>query len=160
MLLYLKINASYGDFSQDLQKRDDIIIDTNNYLDSEMAQVYNKADCYVLPTQGEAFDMSILEAMTCGLPVITNTWGGQMDYIQKICSDCDKVGLIASQPATHRYNPWDCGIWMKPTLNSLRKEMRDFFKNPRKKTKYKGIDNWTWAKSGEKALSYLKELRD
>jgi glycosyltransferase involved in cell wall biosynthesis len=43
-----------------------------------MAALYQAADAYVSPYQAEGFNMPVLEAMACGLPVIC-TKGGPTD---------------------------------------------------------------------------------
>jgi hypothetical protein len=44
----------------------------------ELAELYRSADVFVHPYRGEGFNMPVLEAMACGLPVIT-TAGGPTD---------------------------------------------------------------------------------
>jgi glycosyltransferase involved in cell wall biosynthesis len=45
------------------------------------AGVYTGAHCYVHPLRAEGFGITILEAMACGLPVITTPWSGPADFI-------------------------------------------------------------------------------
>ncbi len=45
---------------------------------AEMAQLYQAADAYLSPYHGEAFNLPVLEAVACGLPVIC-TKGGPTD---------------------------------------------------------------------------------
>jgi glycosyltransferase involved in cell wall biosynthesis len=49
---------------------------------SEPLQHYQKASCLVLPTLTECFSRVILEAMACGLPVITTHNSGGTDIIK------------------------------------------------------------------------------
>lgn len=155
--LYLKINTTYG--LGNLPRRSDIIIDVDAYTDKQMVDIYNRGDCYVLPTQGEAFDMSILEATACGLPIITNWNGGQVDYLDDLVNcDDSRVYYLDSEEAIPRFSPWDCGKWYKPTKESLKSAMRDMFEWRDKNKKYKGIENWTWEKAAQKAIKYIKEL--
>jgi len=46
----------------------------------EIINYFQQADIFVLPSLGESFSASILEAMAVGLPVITTADGGVMDY--------------------------------------------------------------------------------
>jgi glycosyltransferase involved in cell wall biosynthesis len=45
-----------------------------------MAQLYQAAHCFVLPTRGEGFGLPFLEAMATGLPVIATDFGGHQDF--------------------------------------------------------------------------------
>lgn len=48
---------------------------------SDMAQLYQLADCYVAPYGGEGFNMPVLEAAACGLPVICSAGGSTDDFV-------------------------------------------------------------------------------
>ena len=42
----------------------------------EALHLYRQADIYCLPSHGEPFGMTVLEAMSCGMPVVTTDSGG------------------------------------------------------------------------------------
>lgn len=46
-----------------------------------MPEIYAIADVLVAPTRGEAFGNVIMEALACGLPVITTSEGGQAELV-------------------------------------------------------------------------------
>lgn len=46
-----------------------------------IATLYQESDAFVLPTFGEGFALVILEALSCGLPVITTQYSGGNDAI-------------------------------------------------------------------------------
>lgn len=48
-----------------------------------LAEYYQKADVFVFPTLGEGFGMVVLEAMSCGLPVIISDVAGGNDTISE-----------------------------------------------------------------------------
>lgn len=49
--------------------------------DKEVAVEYQKADVFISPTQYESFGLSIAEALSCGLPVITTNTTAPPEYI-------------------------------------------------------------------------------
>ncbi|QIZ71962.1 glycosyltransferase family 4 protein [Oxynema aestuarii] len=64
---------------------------------AQMAQLYQAADAYVSPYLAEGFNLPVLEAIACGLPVICTDGGPTDDFIR------DEFALrIASQLK----NPW------------------------------------------------------
>ena len=58
-----------------------IVLALNQVLsDSQLSALYRSVDCYVSPTRGEGFGMTVLEAMACGLPVIATNWSGYTEF--------------------------------------------------------------------------------
>ena len=48
---------------------------------AQLVELYQFADCFVLPTRGEGWGMPILEAMACGVPAIATNWSGQTAFL-------------------------------------------------------------------------------
>lgn len=55
----------------------------------ELLNYYSAADFFVLPSRREGFNVSILEAMSCGLPVVCTDVGGNNEVIT------DQTGILA-----------------------------------------------------------------
>ena len=49
---------------------------------NELAQIYSAADVYLHPAHSEIFSLAILEALSCGTPVIASNVGGIPEIIQ------------------------------------------------------------------------------
>ncbi|MFW5870859.1 MAG: glycosyltransferase family 4 protein [Verrucomicrobiota bacterium] len=47
-----------------------------------VAEYLRLADCFLFPTEDEAFGISLIEAMSCGLPVVSTDTGGIADYLE------------------------------------------------------------------------------
>ena len=54
-----------------------------------MAKLYSAADIYLFPTLAETFGMTIVEAMSCGLPVVTFETGGVPEIVEN-----EKTGFV------------------------------------------------------------------
>jgi len=50
----------------------------------EIKDIYNQADCFVLPSRLETFGVVSIEAMAAGLPVIATRCGGPEEYVNEI----------------------------------------------------------------------------
>lgn len=55
----------------------------------QLVEYYQAADFFILPSRREGFNVSILEAMSCGIPVICTNVGGNKEIIT------DQTGIIA-----------------------------------------------------------------
>jgi len=55
---------------------DHSIVFTGAVSDSELRSLYHLADIFVYPTRGDTAPLVVLEAMACGLPIVSTTVGG------------------------------------------------------------------------------------
>jgi glycosyltransferase involved in cell wall biosynthesis len=94
----------------------------------ELPGLYTASDCLVHPYRAEGFGLPVLEAMACGVPVITTAGGSTDDF----CSS-GQVFLIPSR--RREFNPKDielaggAGWVLEPDLSALKVHMRDVFEN-------------------------------
>ncbi len=144
-----------------LGKWDDrIYIDAGLKSQEEIAEIYQKSDCVVLPTNGESFGLTIAEAMACGCPVIVtkDKNSGHMDF-----TNDELVYYIK----TKGFEQGDRRFYVEGNLfpiidfEDLKKQMRYVYEHP-KKAKRKGLlaskfirKNFTWKKSVDKLLWVL-----
>ncbi len=75
---------------------------------AEIAAEYNKADLFLLPSLYEAFELSTIEALACGTPVLLNDTGSRPTLEKLACPGLFKLehapsGLAALQSAAERF---------------------------------------------------------
>lgn len=166
--LLLKLNPAYLHPSQLKQSMDNlnlpqdraqIKIITDNVPYNKLIELYNMGDVYVCPTRAESFDLGSAEAMSCGLPIITTNYGGQIEHtnndnswfvdykLEEIKEDINYEGVS----------------WATPNNEDLRKKMRYCFEH-QDEVKEKGkkseefIKTFTWDETAKKALEYLNSM--
>jgi len=147
--LILKINPAYGvpnllQMFPELKGQIPKIAFIPDFISfDKLVEIYNKGTIFVSPTRAEAFNLPCLEAMACGLPVITTNYGGQTDYVN------DENGWIISGELKEVENElmYEGINWLTPSIKELRKVLRECYKNPDKV-----------AIKGKKALDKAREL--
>ncbi len=135
--LIIKINPAYGipplqEFINKLSPRKEnlplINIDVQNYPYNKLIDLYNKGTIFVSPTRAEAYNLPCIEAMACGLPVITTTFGGQTDY----CSN-ETGWMIDGEITEVKHEMMYEGIkWLTPNITKLRSAMREAYMEPQR----------------------------
>jgi glycosyltransferase involved in cell wall biosynthesis len=82
---------------------------------AQMNSMYGIADCYVSPYRAEGFNLPVLEAMACGVPVIVTDGGATDDFVSG--SMHRKVGSTLHQNT--RIQDKDISGYREPHLDQL-----------------------------------------
>jgi glycosyltransferase involved in cell wall biosynthesis len=130
------------------------IPDTLDYI--EMNNLYNACDCYVSPYIAEGFNMPVLEAIACGLPVIVSKGGPTDDFTN------DDFALypqtVSLKTTTDQY------LLVVDDL-SLQEKMLYVINNPEFVENVKKVgplfvkENFTWDKVVEKLLNFFNLIK-
>ncbi|MCW3058182.1 MAG: hypothetical protein JWQ02_3 [Capsulimonas sp.] len=132
----------------------------------QLAGIYTSADCQVAPYRGEGFCLPVLEAMSCGVPVIVPEGGPTDDFVD------ETVGWrlpAAKVPfGDGKIGEWECAgpTWMfEVSVDDLAKLMRQV-SSKRKEAQKRGKaaakrvrSGWTWEHSTARMMERLKALQ-
>jgi glycosyltransferase involved in cell wall biosynthesis len=138
-----------------------ILINDEYVSEKELADHYKNSDCFVAPTRGEGFGLTILNSLACGCPVIVtqDENSGHMDF----CRGNEGVIWIKSE-GLEQGDPRffvKGNMLSRPSLKGLRQAMRYAFEN-RKEMRERGklgsefVKDMTWKKCAEGIYEYLK----
>jgi glycosyltransferase involved in cell wall biosynthesis len=146
-----------GDLAQFIERPEQVQLRAECFdEETELADLYYDANCFVLPTRAEGFGMPMLEAMATGLPVITTNYGGHLDF----CSEqnaylIENSGLVESDPECF---PYIESYWADPSEEHLIHLLREVYENydlALEKGR-RGADliaaDWTWDKQLARAF--------
>lgn len=81
MHLFMKTTSSNSEGT--VRTQGNITFDSRRYTEEGIANLYSKCDAFVLPTAGEGWGLTIMEAAASGLPVVTTRHGGQLDFLNE-----------------------------------------------------------------------------
>ena len=84
-----------------LEQAGNVVVDSRKLKTEELAQLYQKADCFIFPSYGEGFGLPLIEAMATGLPCIYTKYGG----VKEFCG-----GLKSGFPLKHDMVEIDYGV--------------------------------------------------
>jgi len=99
--------------------------------DLMIPKLYHKADCFVLPTRGEAFCIPALESLACGVPVLITDDGGFLDFLdEKNTWFIKSNGVQQISSRLGKINQYYRNLWFtEPDKESLKELMRKVFEN-------------------------------
>jgi glycosyltransferase involved in cell wall biosynthesis len=91
-----------------------LIYEGRTFSNKVMAELLGAADCYVSPYRAEGFNMPVLEAMACGVPVICTAGGPTDDF-----TDAAFASRIDSRLQKVDLDPSHAGEVLEPDLDHL-----------------------------------------
>jgi glycosyltransferase involved in cell wall biosynthesis len=122
-------------------------------------------DAFVLPSRGEGFGLTGLEAMATGLPLIATNWSGPVEYLDPADSyplSYELVDAEGIEVLGVRY----FGQWAEPNYEHLRNLMRWIYEHPeeaREKGRLASLrvsKEWTWDRVARQLCHELDELAE
>lgn len=163
--LRCKINTAYGqpDINTALRNMGipvtaNIKFNGGHISDLQLAGVYNDCDVFVMPSMAEGFGLPALEAMSCGKPVITTSFGGQTDFVNErngwlvggemVGASCDFPDFM-----------YEGVRWLRPDLRALRGALREAFEkrgDGRGAAALQDSQKYGWDLSAKKLLSLFR----
>lgn len=133
----------------------------------DMPKLYRTADCYILPTLGEAWSLTVIQAMAHGLPVITTKYGGHMDYCNNYNSyliDVEKFDIMDDK--TDLYVDFYKGQkFAFPSVKHLSKLLKYVYEHPQHAritgliAQQNIIKNWSWDEAIQKVDQRLQAIQ-
>ncbi len=134
------------------------------YLPSlnDVARLYKSCDVFLMPSRAEGWGLPIMEAMACGLPVITTCYSGHTNfandnnaYLTAIKRLIDIHDPVFFDPKIYH------GQWAEPDFehfNNLMRHVYEHREEASKKGKFAAKDmkqNWEWSNSARIGYKHI-----
>ncbi|MGB3192749.1 MAG: glycosyltransferase [Limnoraphis sp.] len=122
----------------------------------EMAELYQGSDAYISPYSAEGFNLPVLEAMACGLPVICTEGGSTDDFVQP-----EFVWKIDSKLKVNTEKNGDIKFFLEPNTQHLIELMEAMIENSSFRTQaYQTApqyvaNNFTWKHVVDQLLTVI-----
>ena len=135
-----------GNYNQVFQKQESLLQDRNDVRflgrasDRELLELYNQADCFVLPSLYEGFGLPPIEAMACGCPVLVS----DIPVEREICAD-----------AARYFNPYSVEDIRRAIREQL--ECDDSARNEQIERGLNNVGRFSWLRSGTKIVEIVEK---
>jgi len=119
----------------------------------QMATLYQAADAYVSPYRAEGFNLPVLEAASCGLPVICTRGGATDEFVT------DDFARRVEARMKHQDGAGEAGEYLEPELDDLIASMlqaiedREWHERARIAGPAHAAGNFTWDLAAARLLS-------
>ncbi len=102
-----------------------VLLEDRSLSRPQMRDLYRSTDVLVAPSRGEGYGRPLLEALSCGVPVIATRWGGQTDFVTEENGWLVDYHLTLADPSE---NPLFRGkAWADPSVEHMRYCLREAF---------------------------------
>lgn len=103
--------------------------------DTELLALYHDADAFVFPSRAEAWGLPLIEAIACGLTVVSTRYSGHAEYLDRIPGNFleikHKLVPISDEEMKKTWSPdgGELGVWAEPDTDHLGLQMRAAHEN-------------------------------
>ncbi len=134
---------------------------------ADLIRLYKSCDAFVSAHRGEGFGMKILDAMACGLPVISTLFGGNTAYCTPTNSypiDYSLVPVATGMDAA-AWAMTNQPLWAEPHQASIAAQMLRVYHDPAaaaaigQEARSQVVDRFTWNRVAERFLALAAERR-
>ncbi|MEO8481497.1 MAG: glycosyltransferase [Acidobacteriota bacterium] len=131
----------------------------------KLIELYKSCDGFISAHRGEGYGMKILDALACGLPVITPLFGGPTDFCT--ADNCFPVDFslvpVGDCLDTRSLRITNDPVWAEPSVSSLRAAMRRVVALPDEarrigsRARADVTDRFTWDVAARGLLEFVHE---
>ena len=134
-----------------------------------MAELYRSSHAFVFPSKGEGWGLPLIEAISCGTPIVATHYSAPMQYLQTIEQSFSRIDhqLVEIQEPDflryHRFAPDRPAHWAQPDVPCLARRLRQVVENwpalrEQAKANARTIhQRFSWAASAETLVDVLQE---
>ena len=130
-----------------------------------MAALYRSCDCFVFPSKGEGWGLPLIEAMACGLPVISTYCSGHSEYLSKFRGRFQEIDAAYKEVDTKDFDRFyrfesDPGKWYIPFPDSIASAMQKLVEKKMiintEELAMDVIKYYSWEQAAHTMMWYLK----
>ena len=141
-----------------LEKKSNVIYDSRKLTIHQLVNIYRRAHCFLMPTQGEGFGLCLLESLRTGLPSIATHYSGVTDFFDKEVGyeiDYEMDEGTVTFPGTKMKHKTEVA---RPNVETLLKHMIYVYENYEealklgKRAHSRIAQNFTWPISAKKLI--------
>ena len=127
----------------------------------QLRELYNSADCFVLPTRGEGWGMPCLEAMACGVPAIATDWSGSTAFVN--AANGYPLPIRGLVPANQEHPYYRHAQWADPDEEALVALLQRVVNDPAERRRKAAqaladVQQWTWQRGLDVMLTRLRAV--
>jgi hypothetical protein len=128
----------------------------------QLGALYRSADAFVSVSHGEGWNMPLMEAMACGLPIIATDWGAHHEFVH--AGNAYPLRVRKLVPARAKCPYYDGFRWADPDPDHLRFLLRHIYEH-RDEARARGLAaaremaaRWTWDSAAQKIIDRLTAI--
>jgi glycosyltransferase involved in cell wall biosynthesis len=144
-----------------IERKGNVILDGRKISETALIKLYHSAHCFLFPTRGEGFGLTLAEAMRTGLPCIATNYSGHLDFFDDTVGypidykiGEGKVTFIGENREERTEIAYPDPIQLAETMMDVINNYREALSIGKKANER--MKNFTWFKSAKTLLNHIQ----